>query len=138
MPALSESQVTLIINGDDVDPVEITQLLGCEPSTAHAKGEVVPIGDTGRTRIARFGSWRLSGGVRVPADLDDHIAELLGKCTIDLDVWTGLTKRFDVQLFSSLYLRKTNEGCEVSPQSLKSLGDRGIELGLDIYALTDD
>lgn len=97
-------------------------------------GDTLVAPKTGRERVARFGHWSLSLGIRKPADLNGQIAELVAKVTPDIDVWTRLASQFRIQLFASLYMTETNEGCEVSPVSLRALGERHIELGLDVYA----
>ena len=137
MPQLSKSQVSLVINGDEIVPEEITQLLGYEPTKAFAKGDILVAPKTGRERVTRHGHWRLSAGIREPANLDEQITELIEKLTPNLDVWKELTSRFDIQLFASLSMIETNEGCEVSPESRRALSERHIELGLDIYANLD-
>ena len=54
--------------------------------------------------------------------------------TDDLAVWRRLADRFRVDVFCGFFMRDANEGISVSPLTLKRLGERGIELGLDIYA----
>ena len=39
MTKFQESYATLRISGDNLNPEEITELLGCQPSHAHLKGE---------------------------------------------------------------------------------------------------
>ena len=134
MPTISKSEVSLRISGDDIVPSEITRLLGCEPDRAWAKGDEVTAAKSGRTRTVTFGLWSLYSGIREPANLDDHIFGLIAQLTSDLEIWADLANRFDIDLFSSLFLHDTNEGLVVSAEALRALGDRGIELGLDIYA----
>ncbi|MBN2703048.1 MAG: hypothetical protein JXR23_02460 [Pontiellaceae bacterium] len=44
-----------------------------------------------------------------------------------------LTERFQVDLFTGLFLEANNRGLTISPHSMEQLGERGIELALDIY-----
>jgi hypothetical protein len=120
--------------GDDLDPTEITRLLGAAPSMSQRKGDVLTSQDSGRTRTAKFGSWILEAGDRQPEDLDGQIGEILGKLTPTLAVWSALSTRYRVDLFCGLEMRESNEGVEISTKSLVSLGERGIKLGLDVYS----
>jgi hypothetical protein len=80
--------------------------------------------------------WRLEATDREPEDLDGQIAELLSRLTPSLDVWRELCGRYQIDLFCGFFMRETNEGLEVSAESMAKLGQRGIVLGLDIYSPT--
>ena len=133
MPQVQRSVATLRIIGDDLDPKEITQLLGCEPTSKQIKGERLVGKNTQHSRTASTGRWSLSAAAREPEDLDGQIAELLSKMTADLEVWKSISARYRVDLFCGLFLAGSNEGLSMSPQALAALGLRHIELGLDIY-----
>ena len=70
----------------------------------------------------------------MPGDLDGQVTELLQRLTSDLEIWGVLAGRFRVDLFCGLFMDGSNEGFNLSTSALKALGDRGIELALDIYA----
>lgn len=133
MAQVSKSQASLRIGGDELDPQEITMLLGSEPSNSYSKGQELVGKKTGRVRIAPFGFWCKNARKREPEDLDGQIDEILSQLTDDLGVWADVSKRFDVDLFVGLFLEEENEGCILSPESVAKIGDRGIELQLDIY-----
>ena len=133
MAQVQRSAATLRISGDDLQPAEITRLLGCDPSAAQAKGEQIIGRNTGSTRIASTGMWRLVASKREPEDLDGQIAELLSKLTDDLSVWGSIAETYRVDLFCGLFMGGSNEGLSISPVSMAALGLRHIELGLDIY-----
>jgi len=63
-----------------------------------------------------------------------QVKELLGKLTNDLSVWADIAQRFKIDLFVGLFMDVTNEGVLISPHTMTLLGQRGIELDLDIYA----
>jgi len=122
--------------GDDLVPEEVSSLLGCEPTHAERKGDRIPA--NAGERIARSGSWRLRATDKEPENLDSQVAEILGKLTQDLSAWRALTARFRIDLFCGWFMEKGNEGVSISPATLLALGERGIELGLDIYAPSAD
>ena len=133
MAQIQRSLATLRIVGDNLDPTEITRLLGCAPDAAQTRGEEIAARSGGSVRIARKGMWRLSATDREPEDLDAQIRELLSKLTDDLTVWASIAERHRVDLFCGLFMREGNEGLSITPESLAALGLRRIELGLDIY-----
>jgi hypothetical protein len=138
MPALDHTAASLRIIGDDLDPLEITQLLGHEPSSAECKGQETVGKSTGKVRVARTGSWRLDARARAPGDLDAQIGEILSQLSTDLGTWQKLAERFRVDLFCGLFLSGGTGGEVVSPKSMAALGSRGIELGLDVYGGDSD
>ena len=138
MATVHRSVATLRISSDALDPAQITQALGHEPTAAQTKGETLVGKKTGHSRIARVGTWRLQATVQEPADLNRQVAEILSKLTQDLDVWRAINSQHKVDLFCGLFLDQANEGLDLSSASLAALGSRGIKLGLDIYAGPDE
>lgn len=134
MPALERAAATLRISGDDLIPDEISQLLGASPTRAQGKGEIIPTRNSGGSRIARFGLWNLDATETAPGDLDAQVAGLLGRLNPDLSVWQALSTRFRVDLFCGWFMGGRNEGAEIAAATLLALGERGIRLGIDLYA----
>jgi hypothetical protein len=129
MSALSGTAASLRLFGDDLNPDEVTLLLGKEPNVAERRGDVQSSG-----RIARWGRWSVKVERRAPGDLDGQILELLAGTIEDIAVWQHLTSVYDADVFCGLFLQEENEGIYVFPQTLRLLGERGIKLHLDIYA----
>jgi hypothetical protein len=138
MAHLFKSAVTLRIGGDDLIPDEITALVGASPTHTQYMGQQMIGPKTGIVRIAKSGLWRLCALDREPEDMDAQIKEILSQMTDDLAVWKTLATRFEIDLFCGLFLAAGNEGLSLSPQSLTALGERGVELSLDIYSGDDD
>ena len=133
MAQLHKSVATLRICGDDLNPDEITHLLGTSPSQAERKGDKIVGRKTGHVRIVKSGMWRLRASDCEPENLDGQIRELLNKTNRDLSVWQKLSSRYQIDLFCGLFMSESNEGLSISHQSLAALGERGIEIGFDIY-----
>lgn len=132
MAALSRTAASLRIMGPDLDPDEITRLLGKTPERAEKRGQVIR-GKSGHERTARQGTWGVRAEPSSPGDLDAQIAALLAGTTDDLTVWQKVVSAFRADVFCGLFLEGSNEGLEISPATMKMLGDRGLKLGLDIY-----
>jgi hypothetical protein len=84
-------------------------------------------------KIARSGSWRLKVERRSPGDLDAQIAELFVTLSLDLAIWKDLSTRFRADVFCGLFLRESNEGISLAPETLTAVGSRGLTLEMDIY-----
>jgi hypothetical protein len=134
MAAMGETSAAIRIGGDDLDPVEVTDLLGHEPTLSQVKGQEIGRKNTGAAHFAKIGQWHLNSSNRSPGDLDAQIEEIFSKLTQDLSVWHSLTSRFKVDLFCGLFLNESNEGISLSPASLATLSSRGVKLDLCIYS----
>lgn len=138
MAALARAVATLRLFGDDLDPERVSELLGVSPTWSERKGDVTPSKSPGGARIARTGSWRLQAADSTGDNADRQISEILDQLTTDLDVWKSLAARFDVDLFCGWFLEESNEGVTLSSNTLLALGERGIELDVDIYGSGKD
>ena len=90
MAVLSGSTASLRFFDDDLDPDELTKLLGCPPTKSESKGEESVGKVTGQKRIARSGGWRLSAERREPGNFDDQISEILDQLTDDMNIFVLL------------------------------------------------
>jgi hypothetical protein len=136
MADLARSRATLRLIGDDLQPVEITALLGAPPTSAHVRG------DRNESRPApavwRTGSWRLSADDAEPGDPAGQITQILDQLTPDLATWQSLGARYRIDLFCGWFMDEANEGVRLPPATLRALGERGIGLDLDIYGAAED
>jgi hypothetical protein len=128
--AIDESSITLRFFGDDLDPDELTQLLGVEPSIAYRKGDILR--GKQHDRIYDIGSWRLKGE-KSEMGLEDKINRLLDKLPSDLEMWNDLTRKFQVDLFCGLWMKRWNRCLDFEAVTLQRMAERGLSIGLDIY-----
>ncbi len=133
MALIARTKASLRFFGDGLIPDEVTQILGCEPAFTQLKGESIVGRNTGKIRIANTGCWRLEAVEAEPGNLDAQIEEILSRITSDLAVWKELTSKFEVDLFCGLFMNSDMEGICISSTNLLALGERGIEIGLDVY-----
>lgn len=132
MARLARSVASLRVFGDDLEPDEITRILGHSPSQSWRKGELQS-SRAGRTSTRRCGAWFLAVDPTEPEDLDGQVIKLLNQLTGDEKAWSELNARFDVDLFCGWFMGTSNEGVAVSPSTMAALGRFGIALSLDIY-----
>ncbi len=133
MAVLSGSAASLRFFGDDLDPDELTLLLGRQPTNSERKGQEIVGNITGTKRTARSGGWRLSAEPREPGNLDAQIFELLGQLTNDMSIWQDLTSRFRADVFCRLFMEEGNEGISLSHETLQRLAERGLTIDFDIH-----
>ncbi len=133
MAAVAATSVSLRFFGDDLIPDSLTRALGRAPTRSAKKSDVIAGRVTGKSRIARTGSWSYALERREPGDLDDQIQKLFGALVDDLSVWRALAAKYEPDLFVGLFMNERNEGLELSVRSLETLSARGVRLGLDIY-----
>ena len=133
MSELHHTAAALRIMGEDLDPGEISRLLGGEPTFAHRKGDQLVGRVTKRVRPAKSGMWSISVPDREPGDINGQITEILNPLSLDIGIWRGITDRYRADLFCGLFMGSSNDGLCISAESLLALGSRGIEIDFDIY-----
>ena len=133
MPSIARSVTSLRIFGDALVPQEVTARLGATPTKCYRKGDVERTG-SGKEIVRKTGMWLLEAEDKEPEDLSSQVAEILSRLTPDPEVWRALSGDFQVDLFCGLFMNESNEGFCLSPSTLASLAERGIEMILDVYA----
>lgn len=133
-----EVRVTLALYGDDLDPVEITELLGCQPTSSHRRGEIRIGKRTGHRTVYKQGAWFLSAEGRAPRTAEQLTAELLAKVASDDRLWSELARRFDVQMRYGIFLEAWNRGFGLGRDVVLRVARLGASLEFDVYANLED
>jgi len=133
MPAITESVASLRIFGDSLLPEAVTGRIGATPTSSYRKGDVEHM-RSGRELVRKTGMWLLEAPKKEPEDLNAQVAEILSRLTQDIEVWKALAREFEVDLYCGLFMDSTNEGLCLSASTLAALGERGIELAIEVYA----
>jgi len=131
---VAETVAALQVVGEDVDPEQITRLLGCAPTEAHRKGE--PATKVGQG-VRRSGAWLLESRLPRTASLDEHIGELLGRVSAEACVWRELA-RFKPDILIGFFLASDHEVSGLSAVSAAALAERGSALEMDIWGNSDE
>lgn len=129
--AIQDSTVCLRLIGGDLDPEEVTRLLGCAPTRAWRKGDVRE--DPRYHILQRTGVWSLDSDTDRSVPLDEQIRALIARVPTDSAVWEALARRFDIDVFCGIHLDEWNRGCGFGPDLLRRLGEMKAALDLDIY-----
>jgi Domain of unknown function (DUF4279)/SEC-C motif len=136
MAQLHRSVAALRICGDELDPDEISRLLGGVPTLSYRKGDVKK--SKIKDLVRKSGAWMLEATDHEPENLNVQVDEILRQLTQDLTVWKSLSNVYKIDLFCGFFMKHTDEGVEVSAKTLIALGERGIKLGFCIYAPLKD
>jgi hypothetical protein len=132
--------VALTIHADDLDPNEITRVLGVQPDQTQRKGVPLPPRGDRPPRVPQIGMWSINlRPEQTPVcDVETAIARVLDQITVPLDVWHQARAGASVRIFVGLSLDDYNRGFGIDPPLLRRAADLGISLDFDIYNDTDD
>ena len=122
--------VSFTVKGDNLDPDEITRLLGASPTEAYHRGDAIP--RRNHTFTANSGSWSISTE-RSTRDIEEQLTELFAKLNSDPEVWRSLTNCYDAYLFCGVFLSWFGHGFSMSPSLHRLLADRNLLITFDIY-----
>ena len=128
--APTDSQATLCIYADDLDPDSVTQALRCSPTRARRKGE--RYSDRPKIRPAPIGQWFLEA----PDDLSfvDKIEFLLNSTTDTEDAWCSLAEFHRLELRAAIFLQSWTEGFDLSNDTLARISGRKLLFSLSMYS----
>jgi hypothetical protein len=131
-PGRIEASLTVV--GAQVDPDEITRLLGADPDRSHRVGDLVSTRSTARRTT---GAWTISTAATIPdtAPLATHVSALLARVTSDLAIWRSLGGRHSLRVFVGWFMTRANEGTLLGPALLEELGQRCLCLDFDVYSM---
>jgi hypothetical protein len=125
MDRKEQTQVSLVVQGTEVDPVEVGRALALQPEWAHKAGDIHP---NGKDRWP-YGSCSFTShvGVSREAAFEEHahwLIDRLSQHTAILAAWRAGGSR--VQLNVTTVTESNNGGPVVSEQILRGLADLGL------------
>jgi hypothetical protein len=129
-----EYGAVLSLYGKSLDPTKLVAALGCPPSRAWKKGEVIALAD-GSSLIASMGGWQRSGTVvpqtdEGPEPIVDEILKLI-PADLDLRSIPGVEKA--VVTASAILTGERQGAAWFKPEVLGRLGRHGLQLDVDVY-----
>ncbi len=122
----------LRIASEDLDPDQITALLGQRPTDSHQRG--TPFGKRGH--IHKFGLWRFSterldfrGGRAFYELFDDFMRSLPS----EPGVWQRITSEHSAEVVICVWMRTWNREFDISASALRELSLRNLSIHIDTY-----
>ncbi len=134
--AIDWFSVSLGVKGADLDPNEITALLGREPDKAQQKGKPLYRADGSFMRVPTFGAWwaELKRDQTDEWDCAAAIEGLLATTPRDPEIWLKIGSRYQVMLRVGLSMSFLGAGFELPPELMAYLGERRIAAGFEVYS----
>jgi hypothetical protein len=126
---VDESRLTLGVHGEDLDPDDISRLLGCAPTSAHRRGDRRRSGTPAPT-----GGWTLSVAAKSPTGPEELVHLLLARLPTDEALWSDLRTRFRVRLSFGIFTEAWNRGFALSPDAVRRVSLLGAGVDFDLYA----
>lgn len=134
---IDAGEFSLTITSDDLQPGEITALLGIQPTSHHLRGDA--FGKRGH--IYKFGQWNYStcrldfrSGKSCEKEFDDFVRSLPD----DAAVWERIASQHEAQVFIVLWMRTWNREFDISTFALGELARRRLRLHIDTYLESED
>jgi hypothetical protein len=123
--------ISLSITADDLDPDEVTRLLGVDADEARRRGVRDP-----RGRMPPVGAWvlRLRRDQTSEWDVAVAISMVLDRIPASAEAWNLARAHANARVLVGLHLDAFNRGLELSTDLMRRLADLGLRLDLDIYA----
>jgi len=118
--SFDHSQVSLRIFGDDLDPGEISNILGVASTHSERKGEVIIENVTKNKRTATTGRWSISSNLPSETDVEDKPSELLDQVSNGEAVWDLINKKYKVDIFCGMFMEAENREFSLSVKILKN------------------
>lgn len=135
--------VSLSLTADDLDPDEVTRLIGVEPDLTRRKGVRSPAPDgpwMSSNRLsstpARRGHWsiELCPEAAPGRDVEEAVAEVLERiAAVPTEAWRQASAGTLARVFVAVTLDAYNRGFGFKPDLLRRIADLGLALDFDIY-----
>lgn len=137
-PTCESTYGTLLIHSSDMDPREVTSLLGINPSKSQVAGDVRA--SRNHPILIKLSGWFLSTEDKVSSkDSRDHINWILENLAGKDDAFIELRERGWEPSLSIYWLSLSGYGGPtLSPSQMKRLAELDLEIWFDCYFLNDD
>ncbi len=126
---------SLQVIGDDLDPDQVTNLLGLKPSRSQRRGVPVLRPDGSERYTPQFGRWTrdLKPTQTDEWDIVEVIQLLFKDLPEDLATWNELARTCRVRVAFGLNVPDSNREFELEPEVLRFLLARNASIWFDIY-----
>ncbi|MGE0056523.1 MAG: DUF4279 domain-containing protein [Dehalococcoidia bacterium] len=128
---IDETRATLTLQGADLDPEELTRLMGVTPTRSHRRGDLI---GAGREETRPSGDWVLEVNVRAPEETDAVLSKLFAMLPESDAAWAELNSRYQVSLHLMMVAKAWNRGFQLSTPLLQEVARRGLALTFEVYA----
>jgi len=134
---MDAGEFSLRITADDLDPNQITQLLGCQPTSSHRRGDT--FGKRGYSY--KFGQWMLSTerlDFRTGKCCEEAFDEFVRSLPDSPTAWNRIAADYNAQVYICVWIRTWNRDFDISAFALGELARRKLQIHIDTYLESDD
>lgn len=131
-PDVERTSVTLRVQGPELEPGAVTALLGCEPTHARKRGDVLP-----NQGSAVQGLWMLSSQPLSTSDLSAQMRTLFSRLTTDPETWKSLVSGYQVDLYCGLWATGSSRAVHLDADVLAAIAERGLRVGVELNFITE-
>jgi Domain of unknown function (DUF4279) len=136
---MTEFSVAFRVKSTDLDPQDVTNALGLEPSKSHKRGDAHR-GPSGK-RYSDFsgGLWSLKSPLAASASLDEHLLALLDQLGSRAATIRELTVDYRIDFFIGVFGNGLgNFVFSISGEVLQSVAKLRVTLDFDVYEVNND
>lgn len=126
---VDESEVTLALYAEALEPSSVSRLLGVEPTASHTRGERRKHTGTPYLR----GAWFLTVKGVAPVGPDDLLASLFQRLPDEPGFWDSVRAAYDGKLVVGLVQRRWNRGFELGAATMALVARTGLPIEFDLY-----
>ncbi|HSH94232.1 MAG TPA: DUF4279 domain-containing protein [Roseimicrobium sp.] len=129
---IDAGEFVLRITSDDLDPAQITKMLGLQPTETNRRGD--EFGSRGHKY--KFGQWCLSSGrldFRSGKSCEQAFDDFVRRLPDDPAVWDRINSEDEGQVFIYCWMRTWNREFDISAFALGELARRKLRLHVDTY-----
>lgn len=129
---IDAGEFSLAISSDDLEPNEITRMLGTKPTYSHRRG------DSNRNGKIQFkhGEWRFATArldFRNGSSCENSFDTFLRSLPDAPEVWRVIARDYEAQVFIHLWMKTWNREFDLSVFALGELARRQLRLHIDTY-----
>jgi hypothetical protein len=125
----------LQVSGPDMDPAEITILLGHAPTFSQKRGEPLLNENGSIKRVPSFSRWSraIKSNETDEWNISEVVKSLYDDLPLSLDTWRKVASLGRVRLSLGLSISGGSQDCEFDAELLRFLADRYTSVWLDVY-----
>lgn len=138
-PKINLVDVSFGMSGDELDPEEVTRLLGTQPTHAHRRGDRIPTTSDRAAHYYGTGVWLIESRLSGVTDVDSHIADLLAMIPrLDAVVPELVNSGVRCAIRAAVMFSGYCVGFTVSQKVIRRLAEIGLELDILAYVQPDE
>jgi Domain of unknown function (DUF4279) len=133
---IDAGEFVLQVTADDLNPDQVSELLGCQPTDSHRCGD--SSGKRGHTY--KFGLWQFSTArlnFRDGKSCEEQFDEFIRNLPDTPSAWEHIASKYEARVIVYLWMRTWNREFDISVFALGELSRRRLRLHIDTYSVEE-